>query len=84
MLKQVSLNTLIFDSKNEKIELFELLIHPMFKMQPEMTEVMKITHFHAHLRKEALQTFRKMSASSKKVLEDLLNVFRRKQVKPKS
>ena len=58
MLKPVSTNTLIFDGKNEKFELFEDLFHTMLKMQPEMTEAMKINHFHAHLRKEALRTFR--------------------------
>ena len=53
MLKLVSTNTLIFDGKNKKFELFEDLFHTMLKMQPEMTEAMKINHFHAHLRKEA-------------------------------
>ena len=45
---------------------------------------MKTNHFHAHLRKEALQTFRIMSASNKKTLDDVLLVFRRKYVKPES
>ena len=84
MLKPVSTNTLIFDGKNEKFELFEDLFHTMLKMQPEMTEAMKINHFHAHLRKEALQTFRNISASNKKTLDDVLIVFRRKYVKPES
>ena len=55
MLKPVSTNTLIFDEKNEKVELFEDLFHTMLKMHPGMTEAMKINHFHAHLRKEAFQ-----------------------------
>ena len=84
MLKPVSTNTLIFDGKNEKFELFEDLFHTMLKMQPEMTEAMKLNHFHAHLRKEALQTFRNISASNKKTLGDVLIVFRRKFVKPES
>ena len=84
MLKPVSTNTLIFDGKNEKFELFEDLFHTMLKMQPEMTEAMKINHFHAHLRKEALQTFRNISAINKKTLDDVLIVFRRKYVKPES
>ena len=78
ILKPVSANTLIFDGKNEKFELFEDLFHTMIKMQPEMTQAMKIKHFQAHLRKEALQTFRKISASNKKTLDDVLIVFRRK------
>ena len=84
MLKPVSTNTLIFDGKNEKFELFEDLFHTMLKMQPEMTETMKINHFHAHLRKEALQTFRNISAVNKKTLDEVLIVFRRKYVKPES
>ena len=84
ILKPVSTNTLIFDGKIEKFELFEDLFHTMLKMQPEITEAMKINHFHAHLRKEALQTFRNISAVNKKTLDDVLIVFRRKYVKPKS
>ena len=84
MLKRVSTNTLIFDGKNEKFELFEDLFHTMLKMQPDMTEAMKINHFHAHLRKEALQTFRNISALNKKTLDDVLILFRRKYVKPES
>ena len=84
MLKPVSTNTLIFDGKNEKSELFEDLFHTMLKMQPEMTEAITIYHFHAHLRKEALQTFRNKGALNKKTLDDVLIVFRRKYVKPES
>ena len=84
MLKPVSTNTLIFDGKNEKFELFEDLFQTMFKMQSEMTEAMKINHFLAHLRKEALQAFRNISALNKKTLDDVLIVFRRKYVKPES
>ena len=84
MLKQVSTNTLIFDGKNEKFELFEDLFHTMLKKQPEMTEAMKINHFHAHLGKEALQTFRNISAVNRKTLDDVLIVFRRKYVNPES
>ena len=50
----------------------------------EMTEAMKINHFHAHLRKEALQTFRNISAVNRNTLDDVLIVFRRKFVKPES
>ena len=53
-------------------------------MQREMTDTIKNNHFHAHLRKEALQTFRNTSASNKKTLDDVLIVFRRKFVKPES
>ena len=84
MLKPVSTITLIFDGKNEKLELFQDLFHTMIKMQPEMTEAMKINHFHVQFRKEALQTFRNISAVNRKALDDVLIVFRRKYVKPES
>ena len=84
ILKPVSTNTLIFDGKNEKFELFEDLFHTMLKMQPEMTKAVKMNHFHAHLGKEARHTFRNTSASNKKTLDDVLFVFRRKYVKPES
>ena len=41
MLKPVSLNTLLFDGKNEKVELFDDVFHTMLKTQPEITEAMK-------------------------------------------
>ena len=56
----------------------------MLKMQPGMTQAIKINQFYAQLRKKALQTSRKISASSKKTLDDVLIVFRRKYVKPES
>ena len=70
LLKPVSTNTLIFDGKNEKFELFEDLFHTMLRMQPEMTEAMKDT------------MIRNISALNKKTLDDVLIVFRRKYVKP--
>ena len=68
----------------EKFELFDDLFHTMLKMQPEMTGAIKINHFHAHLRKDALQTFRNISATNKKTLDDVLIVVRRNYVKPES
>ena len=80
MLKPVSTNTTFFDGKNEKFELLDNLFHTEFKMQPETTETMKSKHFHALLRKETLQIFRKISASNRRTPVDELMVFRRKQV----
>ena len=51
MVRPVSTTTLTFDRKSEKFELFEDLFHTMIKMQPIMTEAMKINHFHSLLRK---------------------------------
>ena len=56
----------------------------MLKMQPEMTEAMKINHFQSHLRKEALQTFKNISASNNKTLDDVLILFPPTYAKPKS
>ena len=84
MVRPVSTTTLTFDGKSEKFELFEDLFHTMIKMQPEMTETMKINHFHSLLRKNALQTFRNISTANRQTLEDVLAVFRRKYVKPES
>ena len=84
MVRPVSTTTLTSDGKSEKFELFEDLFHSMIKMQPEMTETIKINHFHSLLRKNALQTFRKINSANRQTLEDVLAVFRRKHVKPES
>ena len=51
-------------------------------MQPDMTETMKINHFHSLLRKNALQTFRNINTANRQTLEDILAC--RKYVKPES
>ena len=56
----------------------------MIKVQPEMTEAMKINHFHSLIRKNALQTFRNINSANKQTLEDILAIFHRKYVKPES
>ena len=73
-----------FNGKSEKFELFEDLFHPMIKMQPDMSEQMKIIHFHSLLRMNALQTFRNTSISNRQFLEDVLVILRRKYNKPES
>ena len=84
MVRPVSSTTLTFDSKSEKVKLFEDLFRTMIEMQPDMTETMKINHFHSLLRKNALQTFRNINTANRQTLEDILAVFRRKYVKPES
>ena len=81
-IRPVNSNTMTFEGKSEKFELFEDLFHTMIKMQPEMTEQMKINHFHSLLRKNALQTFRNINSTNRQTLEDVLVFFRRKYVKP--
>ena len=70
--------------KNEKFEYFEDLFHTTLRMQPNLTEDMKINHFHAHLRGLALKTFKNIQRTPTTTLEDILKVFRRKYVKPES
>ena len=80
-------NTLTFNGKlekNEKFEYFEDLFHTTLRMQPALTEEMKINHFHAHLRGLALKTFKNIQRTPTTTLEDILVVFRRKYVKPES
>ena len=83
-IRPVNSNTMTFDGKSEKFELFEDLFHTMIKMQPEMTEQMKVNHFHSLLRKNALQTFRNINSTNRQTLEDVQVIFRRKYVKPES
>ena len=83
-IRPVNSNTMTFNGKSEKFELFEDLFHTTIKLQPEMSEQMKISHFHSLLRKNALQTFRNISTANRQTLEDVLVIFRRKYVKPES
>ena len=83
-IRPVQTTPMTFDGKSEKFELFEDLFHTMIKMQPAMTEQMKINHFHSLLRKGALQTFRNINSINRQALEDVLIIFRRKYVKPES
>ena len=57
--KPTTTNTLVFDGKNRKLQLFDDLLQMMLKMQTEMSKAMKIKHFHSHLPKETVQTFKK-------------------------
>ena len=71
-IRPVNSNTMTFDGKSESFELFEDLFHTMIKMQPEMSEQMKINHFHSLLKKRALQTFRNISTGNKQTRVDVL------------
>ena len=57
MVRPVNTTTLTFDGKSKKFELFEDLFYTMIKMQPDMTEPMKINHFHSLLRKMRYRPF---------------------------
>ena len=83
-IRPVQTTPMTFDGKSEKFELFEDLFHTMIKMQPAMTEQMKINHFHSLPRKGALQSFRNINSINRQTLEDVRVIFRRKYVKPES
>ena len=81
-------NTMTFNGKNEKnekFEYFEDLFHTTLRMQPNLTEELKINHFHAHLRGLTLKTFKNIQRTPSTTLEeDILKFFRKKYVKPES
>ena len=76
-IRPVNSNTMTFDGKSEKFELFEDIFHTMIKMQPEMCEQMKINHFHSVLRENVLQKLRNISTADRQTLEYVLVIFRR-------
>ena len=83
-IRPIHSNTMTFDGKSEKLEQFEDLVHTMIKIPPEMSEQMKTNHFHSLLRKGALHTFRNIRTANIQILEDVLVIFRRKDVKTES
>ena len=83
-IRPVNSNTMTFEGKSEKFELFEALFHSMIKMQPEMSEQMKINHFHSLLGKGAKQTLRNTSTANRQTIEDVFVIFRREYVKLES
>ena len=73
-----------FDGKSEKFELFEDLFQKSLKIHNQLTEEDKINYFHSLVRGDALQTFRNITSPNRETLVEILNVFRRKYVKPQS
>ena len=57
MIRPVSTTALAFDGKSEKIELLENIFHKMMKMQPDMTETIKINHFFCYCAKMRCNLF---------------------------
>ena len=83
-IRPVNSNATTFDGQSEKFELFEDLFYTMIKMQPYMSEQMKINHFHSLLRKNALQTFKNTSTANRQTFEVVLVIFRQSYVMPES
>ena len=73
-----------FDGKSEKFELFEDLFQTSLKIHNQLTEEDKINYFHSLMRGDALQTFKIITSPNRENLAEILNVFRRKYVKPQS
>ena len=73
-----------FGGKTEKIELFEDLFQTSLKIHHQLTEDDRINYFHSLMRGDALQTFKNINGPTRKNLEEILAVFRRKYVKPQS
>ena len=71
-----------FDGKSEKFELFEDLFQTSLKIHNQLTEEDKINYFHSLMRGDALQTFKNITSPNRENLAEILNVFRRKYVKP--
>ena len=72
------------DGKTEKVEVFENLFQTSFKIHNQLTEDDRINYFHSLMRGDALQTFENINGPTRKNLEEILAVFRRKYVKPQS
>ena len=73
-----------FDGKSEKFELFEDLFQTSLKIHNQLTEEDKINYFHSLMRGDALQTFKNITSPNRENLVEILNVSRRKYVKPQS
>ena len=61
--------------KNENVENFAVLFHTTLKTQPNLTEELKINHFHAHLRRLALKPFKNIQRTTT-TIGDFFVVFR--------
>ena len=73
-----------FDGKSVKFELFEDLFQTSLKIHNQLTEDDRINYFHSLMRGDALQTFKNTNGPTQQNLEEILAVFRRKYVKPRS
>ena len=71
-----------FEGKSEKFELFEDLIQTSLKIHNQLTEEDKLNYFHSLMRGDALQNFKNITSPNRENLGEILNVFRRKYVKP--
>ena len=73
-----------FDGKSEKVELFEDLFQTSLKIHNQLTEEDKVNYCHSLMRGDALQTSKNITSLNRENLGEILNVFRRKYLKPQS
>ena len=73
-----------FEGKSEKFELFEDFFQTSLKTHNQLTEDDRTNYFHSLMRVDALQTFKNINGPTRENLRELLEVFRRKYVKPQS
>ena len=84
-LKPVMTNPLVFDGRNEKKhKAFDDVFQTFLKMLIKHTKINGINPFESLLSKEALETFKNKKCTLCNVSEDILNVFREKNVRPVS
>ena len=74
----------IFDGETEKVGLFEDLFQTSLKIHPQLTEEEKINYLHSLMCVDVLKTFKNTTSHNRKNLGEILTLFRRKYVKPKS
>ena len=84
MPKPLTTTMLIFDGKFKKFESFENLFKTSLKYYNQLTEEVRIHHFHSLMRGDALQTFKYTRSPSRENLAEFVIMFRRKYVKPQS
>ena len=69
------------DGKSEKIELVEDLFQMNLKIHNQLTEEDMLNYFHAPVRGDGLQTFKKIPSSNRETLGEILTRLHRKCVK---
>ena len=73
-----------FDGKPEEFELFEDLFQTNLKIHNQLTGTDRINYFRSPKGGNALQTFKIIDDQTREGMVEILEVFRRKYVKPQS
>ena len=73
-----------FDGKTEKFDLYEVFFRTSLKIHNHLTADDRINYFYSLMTGDALQTFKNTIGPTRENLGEILEVFRRKHVKPQS